>query len=386
MINHMWLLDKSHYDVATGTAQIISEGFRGITHKAGGDSDDLELGAWWADTKPHRASRADFLSDPTGLNGHILPGAYWVLYPGRGSGAGDSFIARLNSQCPGWRDTPFILQLDCEEWQGNPATKPGLGDIAACANRLRVLAPNLMPIVYAPRWAYGNSLAGLRFPLWSSAYTSAKGAAASIYPGDSYTGWSAYSGIVPTIAQFSANGLVNGDPTTDVNCFKGTPTQLAAILCPGWLGDSMARNITDDDVQAIITAMRNADINPDANSGNTLFGALWMIFGRTAALNSLPGKVDAVAADVAYLRANPGSVDMAAFASTLAPQLAPLINHEDPGELATAIEQAIRDLIAPVASTQIGGGATPIYDAAAADSDAATRATRQQRQPGIMGQ
>jgi len=35
MINHMWLLDKSHYDVATGTAQIISEGFRGITHKAG---------------------------------------------------------------------------------------------------------------------------------------------------------------------------------------------------------------------------------------------------------------------------------------------------------------------------------------------------------------
>jgi hypothetical protein len=377
MTDHLWGIDKSHFDSPYGTTQIIAEGFSFMTHKAGGDAPDGELNTWWNDAKDHRAG--------------ILLGAYWVLYPGHGASAGDAFIARLDAQCPGWRDAPFILQLDCEQWQGNPATMPRLGDIRACALRLRQLAPKLVPIVYAPRWAYGNTLSGLGFPLWSSAYTAAKGVASAIYPGDSYTGWSAYSGIVPTVAQFASSGLVNGDPNTDVNCFKGTLPQLQAILCPGWLGDSMARNITDDDVAAIVTALRNADINPDPATNSSWAGTAWTTFLRTDVLNSLPGSVAAVAADVAYLKANPASIDSTALAAALAPALAPLISHDDPASLAVAIETAIRELVtnpAPAGNEMPAfdlprSDGTPVYDEAA---DAVTRRLREQRQPDISGQ
>jgi hypothetical protein len=387
MTDHLWGLDKSHFDSATGTATIVSQGFGFMTHKAGGDAPDAELGAWWADAKPHRAD--------------ILLGAYWVLYPGHGAGAGDSFLARLDAVCDGWRDGPFILQLDCEEWNGDTGTMPRLVDIRACANRLRTLAPKLMPIVYAPKWAYGNTLNGLGFPLWSSSYTTAKGAASAIYPGDSYAGWTAYSGIVPTIAQFSSTATVAGDSTSDVNCFKGTQSQLSSLLAPGWETlDMTTVDLSQTALDAIADRLfgmsKQSDGTPTSTAGNAVLdqgtpdgldptGARqphWKV------VQNLGAAVGQLQADVAALAAN--QVHPVVDATALAAALAPLINNLSQADLESAIEAAVRDIVAPKAGNQmpaldLPSGDTegaPLFDATA---DEVTRRLRQERQADIQG-
>jgi hypothetical protein len=99
-----------------------------------------------------------------------LLGAYWVLRPDRGQSAANdakAFVARLNDECPGWRNGPFILQLDCEKWNDDSATVPTKAYIQQFCNQLRASTPKLMPIVYAPEWVYGDTLKGLGYPLWA---------------------------------------------------------------------------------------------------------------------------------------------------------------------------------------------------------------------------
>jgi hypothetical protein len=57
------------------------------------------------------------------------------------------------------------------------------------------------------------------------------------------------------------------------------------------LGDLV---LTNDDVAKIVTAIQNADINPDPNSKSSLSGALWTILGRSNALNDIPDAIDAL--------------------------------------------------------------------------------------------
>jgi hypothetical protein len=371
MTDHTWGLDKSHFDAPTGTATIVAEGFGFMTHKAGGDANDAELNTWWNDAKPHRAD--------------ILLGAYWVLYPGHGSGAGDSFVARLDSQCPGWRDGPFILQLDCEEWGGDPGTMPSVSEIRACANRLRVLCPKLMPIVYAPRWAYGNTLTGLGYPLWSSAYTSTKGSASAIYPGDSYTGWTAYSGIVPTIAQFSSTATVAGDSTTDVNCFKGTPAQLSQLLAPGW--ETVDMSFEDDQVPVKYPSQ---DPNNPTWTGPNALGdardraaeAVTRISAAQNAITSIQGSMATAlsALSAISVKLNAGvtaNVDVAALAAALDALLPPVTVTED------VVLQAFRDMAAAATPARQVDRQTADTDTPIADN--ITRQLRQERQPGIQG-
>jgi hypothetical protein len=375
MTDHVWGVDKSHFDSPTGTATIVSEGFGFMTHKAGGDANDAELNTWWINAKGYRDQ--------------IMLGAYWVLYPGHGAGAGDSFVDRLDSQCSGWRDREFILQLDCEIWGGDSSTAPGLADIRACCNRLRVLMPKLIPIVYAPKWAYGNSLTGLGFPLWSSSYVSGSGSASSIYPGDSYSGWTAYSGIVPTIAQFSSTATVAGDSTSDVNAFKGTPADLLAKLAPGWVPDPPPVEVP----QVELTDKVGSDPYPNRTVGNVLndvegvrdflvgdaTGTPFSHVTATSPLGKLITQVNQIAADVAAIKANPATVDTAALATALAP----LIKSMDEAEVQTALEEAVRNLVngVPAAAGIPSVTGLPVFD----KTEAATRAAREARQPGIAG-
>src|SRR5882757_7294531 len=127
--------DQSHFD-APSIGNAVSQGIVFITHKAGGDADDAELNTWWNGVK--------------GLGPEVLLGAYWVLYPGSASSRADSFLARLDSQCPGWRDRPFILQADCEKWNGDSSTVPSKSDIQTFCDRLHSKMPKLRPIVYGP--------------------------------------------------------------------------------------------------------------------------------------------------------------------------------------------------------------------------------------------
>lgn len=219
-------VDYSHYD-APDTRQAVAEGFAFMTHKAGGDANDPELGSWWTYMRP--------------LRQRILLGAYWVLYPGRPAQRADDFLSRLDSQCPGWRDGPFILQLDCERWNGDASTQPGVADIEACADRLTGQAPELVPIVYASRGQYGDTLRGLGYPLWNARYpVSTTGTASGIYAqigGDSGSGWVPYSGQVPAVWQFTSSATIGGQTTCDANAYRGTLAELVALVAPGWSND-----------------------------------------------------------------------------------------------------------------------------------------------------
>ena len=228
--------DMSHYD-APGIGDAVLEGFSFITHKAGGDDLDNEIAAWWAGAKDQRD--------------RLLLGAYWVLYPGSPVARADAFLARLDATCPGWRDGPFILQADCEEWGNNPSTKPGKADIKAFCDRLRARMPKLTPIVYASAGQYGNELAGLPYPLWNARYSlnNQTGTASGLYArsgGDTGKGWAAYSGQTPAIWQFTSSATIAGQTTSDANAFRGILAQLTALVAPGW-SDAM----TPDDKQFI---------------------------------------------------------------------------------------------------------------------------------------
>jgi GH25 family lysozyme M1 (1,4-beta-N-acetylmuramidase) len=216
--------DASHYDAVPSGAKVASEGFKFMTHKAGGDKDDAELASWWSALKGQRT--------------RILLGAYWVLYPGSPTSRADAFIARLDSQCAGWRDGPFALQVDCEIWNGDASTKPGKADIKSFCDRLKSRMPKLRPIVYASAGQYANSLSGLGYPLWNARYpVTTTGAASAIYRsagGDSGSGWASYSGQVPAIWQFTSSATIAGQTTCDANAYRGSLTQLTTLLAPGW--------------------------------------------------------------------------------------------------------------------------------------------------------
>jgi hypothetical protein len=216
--------DASHYDAVPSGAEVVSEGFSFMTHKAGGDNDDAELASWWSALK--------------GQRGRMLLGAYWVLYPGSPTSRADAFLARLDSQCAGWRDRPFMLQVDCEIWNGDTGTQPKKADIKSFCDRLRSRMPKLRPIVYASAGQYGNSLNGLGYPLWNARYpVTTTGTASSLYRrvgGDSGAGWTSYSGQVPAIWQFTSSATIAGQTTCDANAYRGTLAALTSLLAPGW--------------------------------------------------------------------------------------------------------------------------------------------------------
>jgi hypothetical protein len=228
--------DMSHFD-APSIGNAVDQGIRFMTHKAGGDANDAELGAWWNGVKGQRPD--------------LLLGAYWVLYPGTPVARADMFIARLDSQCPGWRNGPFILQADCEEWGGNPGTVPTITEINTFCDRLAARLPNLTPIVYAPQWVYGNSVSALRYPLWASAYVTGSGSFKSLYPGDSASQWSKYGGRTPDILQYTSSATIGGQSTCDANAFRGTLQQLIELLAPGWVEDMTTVDLTPAALTAI---------------------------------------------------------------------------------------------------------------------------------------
>jgi GH25 family lysozyme M1 (1,4-beta-N-acetylmuramidase) len=223
-------VDLSHYD-NPNVRGALDEGFSFMTHKAGGDAIDAELGAWWSNVRTLPEDR-------------MLLGAYWVLYPGNPAGRADAFLTRLDSQCPGWRDRDaFILQADCEKWGGDPSTMPGRSDIQTFCDRLHART-GLVPVVYAPRWAYGDTLTGLDYPLWASSYVTGSGAASSLYPGDTSSRWAAYSGQTPAILQFTSSATIAGQTTCDANAHRGTLTDLKALVTGGTMALSKTDAIT----------------------------------------------------------------------------------------------------------------------------------------------
>lgn len=321
--------DFSHFD-SPNVSTLLAEGFSFATHKAGGDAIDPELSAWWSYVK-------------TMPQGRVILGAYWVLYPGNPTGRADAFLARLDSQCPGWRDrAAFILQADCEVWNGDPATKPGLADVQAFCDRLHART-GLVPIVYASRGQYGDGLRGLTYPLWNANYPSpTPGFASALYAkagGDTGPGWAAYSGQIPAIWQFSSAATIAGQTTCDADAYRGTLTQLADLVT----GADMP--LTDADAtkvaQAVATKL-HTDLNT-AGSGlaKDVAGSEARVIGTLS--TSLGAAIQALAAkDV---------VNESALAAELAPGvaaavLAALPPTDDPisqDEVTTALRNVLHE-------------------------------------------
>lgn len=239
--------DVSHYDAAD-TRRMFAEGIVFQTHKAGGDSTggDGELAAWWGFVRG---------TDPAS----ILLGTYWVprpdlyLDPAREA---DRWIATLDARCPGWRLREHILQMDAEIWNGDPRTKPGKTYLQKLGLRLVELMPRLMPICYASAGQYGDSLAGLSFPLWNARYPLDRqtGTAAGLYTrcgGDSGKGWNAYSGKVPAVWQYTSSATIGGQSTCDANAFRGTLDQLKRLVAPGWAQEVGDMPLTDADADKV---------------------------------------------------------------------------------------------------------------------------------------
>lgn len=234
--------DVSHYD-APDTRAMFADGIAFQTHKAGGDRNDPELASWWGYVRGYRD--------------RVMLGAYWVLYPGSPVARADAFLARLNTQCPGWQDMPFILQADCEKWNNDPDTVPSVAEANAFCDRLVQRMPKLRPIGYLPDWVYGD-ISGFRYPLWSSKYVTGSGPYRALYPGDSARQWADYGGRKPSILQYSSSATIGGQKTCDANAFRGTPAELTALLAPGWktkVEDDVA--ITEPEFDRIESIVKN---------------------------------------------------------------------------------------------------------------------------------
>jgi hypothetical protein len=278
--------DMSHFD-APGIGSALAEGIKFVTHKAGGDAQDAELAAWWSGVKD---------VDPA----LCLLGAYWVLYPGNPTGRAHLFVDRLDVACPGWRDRPFLLQADCEKWGGDASTVPSKADITVFCTALTALAPKLRPVVYAPKWVYGDSLTGLNFPLWASSYVAGSGGFKSLYPGDGSSKWGAYSGQTPAILQYSSSATIGGQTTCDANAYRGTLDQLQALVAPGWSTDMAADAATIWNADLITNPHQrsNALTDPKQRAAFALGDAWQLLYDAHDALSDLAAKVDDLAAKV----------------------------------------------------------------------------------------
>jgi len=303
----------SHFD-APSIGNAISEGIQFVTHKAGGDASDAEIAAWWQGVRDHRD--------------RLLLGAYWVLSPGNATAKADAFLSRLDATCPGWRDGPFLLQLDAEEWNQDPATKPSVSDCNAFCDRLAGRASKLIPVGYLPPWAYGNSVAAFRYPLWASRYVRGSGGFRALYPGDNSSLWDTYGGKAPAILQYTSSATIGGQTTCDANAYRGTIDELTALVAPGWI--DMAVQLNSDDINAVAAAtvaaltkptpLTGADGQPDGTSASPVGRAVWgqglpprTGAPRVVAWQALGQVGDALAA----LSSAPSTTDPAAVASEL---------------------------------------------------------------------
>lgn len=356
--------DASHYDTTPPPARYVAEGFTFMTHKAGGDANDAKLAGWWSTFRPYR--------------GQVLLGAYWVLLGGHdGAAEADRFIARLDSQCPGWRDGPFILQTDAEIWGGVGSTKPSVAACNAFADRLAARMPKLNPIGYLPSWVYGSAVSAYRYPIWASSYVSGAGSASALYPGDNSSRWNAYGGKIPAVLQFTSSATIAGQTTCDANAFRGTRADLTALVAPGWeIETDMAA--TKDQIDAGRIAL--AQVFDEAANGSTSTGRNFHQDFNALMAEALKPVLDAVAAadanDPEQMAAafkaavtDESQTDIAAAASALKAVLSA-------AQLAALIAALSPTLAGPATAAE--GGDTSIYDET-------TRAMREQRQPDIEG-
>lgn len=156
-------------------------------------------------------------------------GAYIVPRTGISVSAQVDFALQQSDQRFGWwKDFPgWFWQVDLEKWSYD-AVPVSVG-VEMC-NQL-VSRTNKPVVLYAPRWAYGNTIPEpWSRKIWNSHYVSGSGNFKNLYPGSSYAGWNDMSGHRPVILQYSASATIGGQSTCDANAFEGTALEFAQML------------------------------------------------------------------------------------------------------------------------------------------------------------
>jgi Glycosyl hydrolases family 25 len=237
----VFLRDMSHYDHDESLY-----GFAGTTHKVTEGSSFVDP-TYAARMNRYRAA------------GTVVLGAYHVLHTADPPAQVEHWLSALDRATPWWRTRPgFVMQVDAEKWPDDPVTHPSRAAVAARTSTTltftQMLAARLPPsawlVVYASRGQYGDTLRGLRCPLWNAAYHG------RTYPGDTASDWAAYSGQVPVLWQYTSTPY-------DQSAFRGTLGQLLALTG----GDDMSAQGDAD--AAFCRRWLNAYLNLDAE-GRTL--------------------------------------------------------------------------------------------------------------------
>lgn len=257
MTEYGW--DTSDYDWARGNMNIGAARTAGIA---------LMTGKVTEGTNFHSVHFDDTMVRGVGAGMPVL-GAYHVLYPSNMANIGvqvDWYLRMLNQDYPGWPNHPcFIHQIDAEKFD-YMTRAPNLAEIHQFADALAARGidkPKI--IVYAPEWLYGNTLAGLRYKLWASDYVSGSGKFKTLYPGDTNFRWASYSGLVPTILQYSSSATIGTQPTCDANAIR---VSSEAALVALFHGDG--EDMTPDQAAVLnhIQELVQDIINQDSTSGN----------------------------------------------------------------------------------------------------------------------
>jgi GH25 family lysozyme M1 (1,4-beta-N-acetylmuramidase) len=190
-----------------------------------------------------------------------LLGAYYVNHNGDQNAQADRMLTLLDSLAPGWRNGPFLLQIDAERWADGTPTP---AEVETFAHRLLAKAPQCVPFIYGPKWVYGDRLKGAGVPLWASNYGSNPAETfKAAYPGDKSDRWAAYSGQVPAVLQYASKTTIATQHTCDANAFRGTLAELVALTTPKGEDDVTPAELTaalKAEVPAIVAAAIKAEM------------------------------------------------------------------------------------------------------------------------------
>jgi hypothetical protein len=215
----VYLWDASHYDGTlskTILARAHGEGIVGFTHKLGEGIHNVDPLAQTA------------LAAARSVGIRVI-GGYWFNHGNdRPADEVAAFIAEANRHEPWWREFPgWFWQADLER---SPTGLPSPAWAKEFCDRLRD-ATGRVVIAYASHGMYGDTLHGLGHPLWNANYPSSRKAGfKALYPGDGYSGWAKYSGQTPVLCQYTSSATIAGLTTCDANAFRGTLTELLALI------------------------------------------------------------------------------------------------------------------------------------------------------------
>src|SRR5262249_27971909 len=147
-------------------------------------------------------------------------------------------------------------------------------------------------VVYASHGQYGDRLRGLGHPLWNANYpTSRQAGFKDLYPGDSYPGWTAYSGQTPPLCQYTSSATTPGRTTCDANAFRGTITQLLTLIG----GDTVA-GFDAGDLHFLLTSHSLPSDSPTESVGSALLAAQQHAGSADSKLDVLTARVNDLSA------------------------------------------------------------------------------------------